>query len=528
MSLDPRRSLHARLIVSFALVSLMTLALGAGGVAAMRALADRADDVYTSGAAPANTVRGIEVAYWTSQAASARGMLPDNPPEMTEMLLGQAAEMDQVMVAELEAALAMPLSADARTALEDFSTTNDERVVLLDLFEQTLASGDIAGGYAMIEQLSAQEEHMNELLTTASAATAAHAQSVVRDARDTYETAFWIALVTIVGMVAASMTLGVLVARRVGGPLRRFVAVLNAMAEGDLSARASVRGKDEIAQMGEALNHSLEAMGAVVRVVGDSAERLGSSARGLSSSTGLIVTNLSEASQRAGVVAGAADLVSQNVSTVSVGAQQMGASIQEIARNATEAATVAAQATSSADATNQRVARLGESSQEIGNVVKTISSIAEQTNLLALNATIEAARAGEAGKGFAVVAGEVKDLAQETAKATEDIARRVEAIQADTTGAVEAIAEISEVIARINDYQATIASAVEEQTATTEEMNRHVGEAAGSSGEIAGSINSVAQATQLSTDSAQGVEDAARQLAQMSDELQTAVRHFAL
>src|SRR5690606_21069933 len=133
-----------------------------------------------------------------------------------------------------------------------------------------------------------------------------------------------------------------------------------------------------------------------------------------------------------------------------------------------------------------------------GNVVKVITSIAEQTNLLALNATIEAARAGEAGKGFAVVASEVKDLAQETAKATEDIARRVAAIQVDTVSAVEAIAEISTIIANINDYQLTIASAVEEQTATTNEMSRSVAEAATGSGEIAANISGVAIASETS------------------------------
>src|SRR4029079_181014 len=139
------------------------------------------------------------------------------------------------------------------------------------------------------------------------------------------------------------------------------------------------------------------------------------------------------------------------------------------------------------------MARLGESSTAIGNVVKVITSIAEQTNLLALNATIEAARAGDAGKGFAVVASEVKDLAQETARATEDISRRVDAIQSDTTNAVEAIAEISRIIAKINDYQVTIASAVEEQTATTGEMSRSVGDAANGTSEIAQTISEVAQ-----------------------------------
>jgi methyl-accepting chemotaxis protein len=229
---------------------------------------------------------------------------------------------------------------------------------------------------------------------------------------------------------------------------------------------------------------------------------------------------------QAGIVAAAAEQVSRSVQSVAAGAEQMSASIREIAQNATEAAKVAQNATDAASSANDSVARLGSSSQEIGNVVKLITSIAEQTNLLALNATIEAARAGEAGKGFAVVAGEVKELASETARATEDIARRVEAIQQDTSGAVAAIEEIGAIIASINDYQLTIASAVEEQTATTNEMSRGVTEVATGSGEIAMNITGVATAAASSTQAIASVSDQVAELAGLSRGLREQVATF--
>ena len=191
-----------------------------------------------------------------------------------------------------------------------------------------------------------------------------------------------------------------------------------------------------------------------------------------------MAANAEETSAQANVVSAASEQVSKNVQTVATGVEEMNSSIREIAKNATESARVAGQAVSAADTANKTISKLGESSSEIGKVIKVITSIAEQTNLLALNATIEAARAGEAGKGFAVVANEVKELAKETAKATEDIGHKIEAIQADTRGAVDSIQQIGKVIAQINDISNTIASAVEEQTATANEMSRNVGEAA--------------------------------------------------
>ena len=250
---------------------------------------------------------------------------------------------------------------------------------------------------------------------------------------------------------------------------------------------------------------------------------LAASSSQLSSLSQNMTKDAEETSDQASVVAAASEQVTANVNTVATGTEEMSASIGEIAANANEAAKVASNALALAESANATVTQLGESSSEIGQVIKVITSIAEQTNLLALNATIEAARAGEAGKGFAVVANEVKELANQTAKATEDISQKIQAIQKDTSDAMSAINEITEVIEKVNNISGTIASSVEEQTAATNEMTRNVAEAAKGVQEITSNISGVAKAAKNTSKGAAESLESSSVLKKLADALQEIV-----
>jgi len=296
--------------------------------------------------------------------------------------------------------------------------------------------------------------------------------------------------------------------------------------EGDLTRRIVITSDDEMSKVAEWFNLFMDQLQKMIRAIAETATQVAAASEELSAASQQITANSEETTAKAKVVSDAGGQVNTNLQTLASGAEQMNSTISEIARNATEAARVAGEAVEAAAAANQTVSRLGESSIEIAKVIEAITSIAQQTNLLALNATIEAARAGEAGKGFAVVANEVKELAKQTAKATEDIKQKIAETRKNTGGAVEAIRGIRGVIDKISHISTEIATAVEEQSATTSEMTRNVLEAARGATTISSNILGVAVAAQNTSTHVGETQMATEHLAKMANQLRELVGRF--
>ncbi|UOY00628.1 methyl-accepting chemotaxis protein [Blastococcus sp. PRF04-17] len=511
--------------IGAALTVLAVVAVGLTGLGAARiaTLADAAQRLDTDSIVP---LERLGEAQRTFQGSRARNNLyAIASADTREALRADLAERKDQFDAEV-AVYVDTLSDPADFAPVQEAIAAYDAVVTGQLYP-TVDAGDTAAALAVAEGPLA--EAGRALSDAFGAEQARQGKDATRDAAAAQDLAsqsiliLWSALAA--GILVAGL-LGVWVVRQIVRTVRSVQTSVDALAIGDLTVTPEIRSGDELGRMAGALAAAQESLREVLAGVAASADAVAASSEELSASSAQISASAEETSAQSGVVSSAAEEVSRNVQTVAAGADQMGASIREIASNAAEASEVATRAVAAAETTTATVAKLGESSAEIGNVVKVITSIAEQTNLLALNATIEAARAGEAGKGFAVVANEVKELAQETAKATEDIAKRVLAIQGDTTAAVNAIEEISSIVAQISDRQTTIASAVEEQTATTNEMSRSVQEAAAGSTEIASNITGVSTAAESTTQALTQTRTAVDELSRMAADLRTTVGKF--
>jgi methyl-accepting chemotaxis protein len=358
------------------------------------------------------------------------------------------------------------------------------------------------------------------LASTVADATAENSKRI-REIKDT------VLLAGVTGLVLL-VFLSALVGRSITVPLGKVVAALRAVARKDLTVQVEVEGRNELADMASALTEAVTGVRGAITAIAASSATLTAASHELSAVATELGGNAEETSSQASVVSGAAEEVSTEVQTMSAATEQMGTAISGIAMNASTAASVAGQAVQTAEQTSGAVGRLDQASAEIGEIVRLINSIAEQTNLLALNATIEAARAGDAGKGFAVVASEVKDLAQETAHATESITAKVTGIQATTAEATVAIGRISSVVGEISNLQTTIAAAVEEQSATTGEISRSVSQVATGAAQIAENISGVAVAAGSTSEGAATTQQAAAELSRMANDVDQLVNDFKI
>jgi methyl-accepting chemotaxis protein len=486
-------------------------------------------------------------------------------------------------VPQLDDALAVAKDLAAPEDLEHLNAVDAANAALIDLETQifdSVAAGEVTHAQSLLDGPYVEQKQVYlDGLDAFFEAVQQRIHETIDDRAADATRSRTIAVAVLGTIVVVVGALGALLTRALTRPLRRTVDVLEAVAAGDLTVRVDATGRDEVSQMGRAVNEAVAGMRAVAAQLesvsrGDTdvkaldgnqtglmatvagslldmvrtntehneqterladsltdllaqvatyAEQIAASATELQAISQQMAANAEETSTQSAVVSSSADTVRSSTDELTTNIHDIQAGVVEVARNAGEAAQVASAAVDMARETDETVRALAEASAEIGKVIEIISSIADETSLLALNATIEAARAGEAGKGFAVVAAEVKELASETAQATSDIKTRIGAIQAETQASVTAIGQIGETVRSIHEAQTTIASVVEEQTAAVGAIVRVVSGVASGSAEIAANIAGVADAAHSTSGGAAETGHAATELARLAEELRSLV-----
>ncbi len=379
-------------------------------------------------------------------------------------------------------------------------------------------------------------------------------ESVVANAKATSKSTQLILVILLFVAITASIISSIIVISQIRFGINRIAKEIQPMTEGDLAKRCTANTNDELGGLAKHFNNFVEKLQNNVKEIASATSTVSSSSEELSAVSTQIAASAEEMTSQSNTVASATEQATTNVNNISAASEQMStgvntvataieemsSSLNEVAKNCLKESQIATNANNQAKSTRDEMERLGVSSKEIGKVIEVINDIADQTNLLALNATIEAASAGDAGKGFAVVANEVKELAKQTAQATDQISSQIEEMQNNTTSAVKAMEEITKIIEEINEISHTIVSAVEEQSATINEIAKNVGGPSGAATEIAKNVGESARGlsevssniigvSKAAADTATGVQNikqSSQELAKLAVGLQKIVGQF--
>lgn len=517
-----------RLGGAFALLLLLLLAGFGVGVFQMSRLNKSADKIVSKDWVAAKTAATLKELPADSSEAMLDLFRITDPDDMVKLIdrdksnrveFGKALQKLEGMLVE---ASYQPLFQKVKTSRKLFEDSTDKTIELFLQGRRAEAVERLSqDGASKLKPLQSALQDLIETQNEAMITAGKTAASVYAASRN-----------ILLGLGAIALFIGVVMASTVTSsivrPLGKAGGVVKSVANGDLTAVLAVDGKDEISYISEQLNGMVGGLRGSFSDLQLTAEHLQKVSSELGGASSQVSANSEQSTSQIREVSTASETVSNNISSVAAAAEEMTIAVRDIAKQTGDASRVAGRAVEVANVTNSTMANLGTASEQIGSVVRTISTIAQQTNLLALNATIEAARAGEAGKGFAVVAHEVKELASQTAKATDEISLQINLVQTLTSEAVCAITEITEIIDQINAIQSVIAGAVEEQAATTSEISKLTADASADSRGISNNLTEVSHAAESSTRAAAQTNEAASELETVAKQLADLVSRFRL